>query len=80
MRKEKQGDTVTCAVNVDLQKEFAICSVKLDELVGYMEEFDFSNKENEYKKYFLNCNIFAGDCTGLVQNCTPVLQIRIWSL
>lgn len=50
LHQEKHGNASTCTVNVDPQKEFVICSAKLDELLGYIEEFDFANGENEYRR------------------------------
>lgn len=47
----EQRDSVVAEIpNFDIDSEFKICQVKLDELLGGIQEFDNSNADNEYKR------------------------------
>lgn len=50
MEEERQGKIAILDLQLDPTSELGVCSTKLDELAGYIEEFDNANAVNEYKK------------------------------
>lgn len=50
IRNEHLGIGNAIDVNVDAKQELTICATKLEELFGDIQEFDVSNRDNEYSR------------------------------
>lgn len=69
--QEKQNIIMISTTNLEPTQEFAVCSAKLDELMGHIEEFDFSNRENEYRRINARLEHISGRLQRIDSGCHP---------
>lgn len=84
LRQDDSREHHNTAVQLDPKQEVAICTVKLEELMGHIEDFDSSNRENEYRRISTRLEhvlrrldrIETTECTGALERKMELLKFQ----
>lgn len=84
LRRDDSQEHELTTVRMDPKQECTICTIKLDELSGHIEDFDISNKENDYRRISTRLEhvrqrlhrIDTAACINALERVTELLKIQ----